>query len=233
MARSREATARGRGFARVGAGVLDRLSRRLVLALVAASLIALLCATDTASAGIGQLGLFRTHELHSANLKAFPKWQDMLARFERELSDCTPDRCRLDEWQQLVVSLHGRTAMAQLKLVNSTINRHRYIEDWANWDLADYWETPLQFLDRSGDCEDFAIAKYLALRAGGMPAENMRIVIVHDSSRQRMHAVLAVYVRGRALILDSLYDAIVEADAIDHYEPIYSINENGWWLHRR
>jgi predicted transglutaminase-like cysteine proteinase len=233
MARSREATARGRGFARVGAGVLDRFSRRLTLSLIAASVIALLCATDTGSAGVAQIGLFRTHELHSANLKAFPKWQDMLARFERELSDCTPDRCRLDEWQQLVASLHGRTPMAQLKLVNSTINRHRYIEDWANWDLADYWETPLQFLDRSGDCEDFAITKYLALRAGGVPAENMRIVIVHDSSRHRMHAILAVYVRGRALILDSLYDAIVEADAIDHYEPIYSINENGWWLHRR
>jgi len=233
MARSREATARGRVSARVGAGVLDRLSRRLIPTLVAASLIALLCATATATAGISQLGLFRTRELHSANLKPFPKWRDMLARFEHEMADCTPDRCRLDEWQQLVASLHGRNAMAQLKFVNSAINRHRYIEDWANWDRADYWETPLQFLDRSGDCEDFAIAKYLALRAGGMPAENMRIVIVHDSSRQRMHAVLAVYVRGRALILDSLYDAIVEADAIDHYEPIYSINENGWWLHRR
>ena len=233
MERSRQATARGSDFARVGAGVLDRLSCRPILILVAASVIALLGYTVAASAGIGQIGLFRTRELHSANLKAFPKWQDMLARFERELSDCTPDRCRLDEWQQLVASLHGRTPMAQLKLVNSAINRHRYIEVWANWDLADYWETPLQFLDRSGDCEDFAIAKYLALRAGGMPAENMRIVIVRDSSRQRMHAVLAVYVRGRALILDSLYDAIVEADAIDHYEPIYSINENGWWLHRR
>jgi predicted transglutaminase-like cysteine proteinase len=192
----------------------------------------LLGVATAATAGIGQIGLFRTHEFHSANLASFPKWRDMLARFEREMADCTPDRCRLDEWQQLVASLHGRSAMAQLKLVNNTINRHRYIEDWANWDLADYWETPLQFLDRSGDCEDFAIAKYLALRAGGMPAEDMRIVIVRDHARQRMHAILAVYVRGRALILDSLYDAIVEADVIDHYEPIYSINEQGWWLHR-
>jgi predicted transglutaminase-like cysteine proteinase len=196
-------------------------------------LIALFCVTATASAGIGKIGLFRTRELHSASLKSFPKWQDMLARFESELAECMPDRCRLDEWQRLVVSLHGRKAMAQLKLVNNTINRHRYVEDWANWELADYWETPLQFLDRSGDCEDFAIAKYLALRAGGMPADDMRLVIVRDHARDRMHAVLAVYVGKRALILDSLYDAIVEADVIDHYEPIYSINEQGWWLHRR
>ena len=164
---------------------------------------------------------------------AFPKWRAMLARFNQELADCSPDHCRIEEWQQLVFSLQGHNALAQLKLVNAAINRHRYVDDWANWDLADYWETPLQFLDRSGDCEDFAIAKYLALRAAGMPADAMRIVIVRDHARQRMHAVLAVYVRGRALILDSLYDAIVEADAIDHYEPIYSINERGWWLHRR
>src|SRR5258705_1200887 len=157
MARSRKATARGRGLARVGAGVLDRFGRRPVLTLFAASLIALLCATVTASAGISQLGLFRTRELHSANLKSFPKWQDMLTRFERELAECTPDRCRLDEWQRLVASLHGRTATAQLKLVNSTLNHHRYIEDWGNWELADYLEHPLQVLDRSSDCEEFGL----------------------------------------------------------------------------
>ena len=226
------ATARGRGFARGGAGVSDRPSfkRRLLFAL---SLVTLLGVTTAAFAGIGQVGLFRTRELHSANLTSFPKWRDMLMRFRHELAACTPGRCRLDEWQQLVASLHGRKPMAQLKLVNKAINRHRYIEDWANWELADYWETPLQFLDRSGDCEDFAIAKYLALRAGGMPAEDMRIVILRDRQRYRTHAVLAVYVGKRVLILDSLYDAIVEADVIGHYEPIYSINEQGWWLHRR
>ncbi len=226
------APARGKDFARGGAGVPNRLSRLQQL-LFAIALAALLGITGTAWAGIGQVGLFRTRELPSANLTSFSKWRDMLLRFERELAACTPDRCRLGEWQQLVASLHGRNAMAQLKLVNKAVNGHRYVEDWANWELADYWATPLQFLDRSGDCEDFAIAKYLALRASGMPAEDTRIVIVRDHERQRMHAILAVYVRGRALILDSLYDAIVEADVINHYEPIYSINEQGWWLHRR
>jgi predicted transglutaminase-like cysteine proteinase len=226
------ATARGWGFARGGAGVPDRPSfqRNVLFAL---SLVTLLGVTSAAFAGIGQVGLFRTRELHSANLTSFSKWRDMLLRFERELAACTPDRCRLDEWQQLVTSLQGRKTMAQLKLVNRTINGHRYVEDWANWERADYWETPLQFLARSGDCEDFAIAKYLALRASGISAQDMRIVVLRDRERYRPHAVLAVYVGKRVLILDSLYDAIVEADVIDHYEPIYSINEEGWWLHRR
>jgi predicted transglutaminase-like cysteine proteinase len=195
--------------------------------------VTLLGVTTAAFADVEKVGLFRTRELHSATLTSFPKWRDMLLRFERELSACMPDRCRLDEWQRLVTSLRGRKATAQLKLVNKALNRYSYVEDWANWELADYWETPLQFLDRSGDCEDFAIAKYMALRAGGMPAQDMRIVILRDRQRYRIHAVLAVYVGRRVLILDSLYDAIVEADVIGHYEPIYSINEQGWWLHRR
>lgn len=125
------APARGKDFARGGAGVPNRLSRLQQL-LFAIALAALLGITGTAWAGIGQVGLFRTRELHSANLTSFSKWRDMLLRFERELAACTPDRCRLGEWQQLVASLHGRNAMAQLKLVNKAVNGHRYVEDWAN-----------------------------------------------------------------------------------------------------
>jgi len=178
-------------------------------------------------------GLFGTTELHSASLKAFPKWRDTLARFARERRSCTADRCRLGEWNRLLDELRDSKEMTRLALLNRAINRHRYVEDAVNWQRADYWETPLQFLDRSGDCEDFAIAKYLALRAIGMPASDMCIVVVHDQARYVMHAVLAVYVEDRALILDNLRDEIVSAELIRNYEPIYSINEQGWWLHRR
>src|SRR5215475_3116380 len=179
MVRSRMATAGGRFFVRLGARVPVKSCRRRCV-LIAILLLLLPGSAGAASPSITKVGLFQTYEFHSPNLVAFPKWRDMLVRFEQEMAECTPDRCRLDEWQQLVASLRDRKPAVQLKLVNKAINQHRYIEDWANWDLADYWETPLQFLDRSGDCEDFAIAKYLALRAAGMPADAMRIVIVRD-----------------------------------------------------
>ena len=138
------ATARGRFLVRVGVGVSNRLSHRRCL-LIATFLVTLLGIGNTASAAVSKVGLFRTQELHSANLVAFPKWREMLTRFEQEMAECTPDRCRLDEWRQLVGSLQGQKPTTQLKLVNKAINQHRYVEDWANWDLADYWETPLQF----------------------------------------------------------------------------------------
>ena len=221
----------GRGFARIATGTLRRVCGRI---LIAATLIALpRCMTSDVFAGPVRVGLFDTRELHSTNLAPFTKRRGMLTRFEREFAACRLVHCRLYEWQHLVASLRGRSEMAQLTLVNRTVNRYRYVDDWTSWDIADYWETPLQLFDRrSGDCEDFAVAKYLALRAVGIPADDMRVVVVNDHARHRMHAILAVYAGKRVLILDSLYDAIVDAAVIDHYEPIYSINERGWWLHR-
>ena len=184
-----------------------------------------------APAGILLPGLFGTREIHSENLRAFPKWTAALQRFKRELDNCKAADCT--EWNDLVAMLRGWSATTQMVLLNAAINRHRYIEDWANWELADYWATPLQFLAHDGDCEDFAIAKYLALRQVGVPVDRLRVVIVRDHARNRMHAVLAVFVAGRALIMDNLRDDIVSAELVRQYEPVYSINEQGWWLHRR
>ena len=54
-----------------------------------------------------------------------------------------------------------------------------------------------------GDCEDFAIAKYFALRDLGFPASQMRIVVLKDTLRNLDHAVTAVYLDGDAWILDN------------------------------
>jgi hypothetical protein len=35
------------------------------------------------------------------------------------------------------------------------------------------------------------------------------------------------------LLLDNQIKTVVPANSIKHYQPVYSINENGWWLHRR
>jgi len=86
------------------------LSRSLIPTLVAASLIALLCATATRTAGISQLGLFRTRELHFRQPETIPKWRDMLARFETRDGGLHARPLPLDDGKQLVASLHGRNA---------------------------------------------------------------------------------------------------------------------------
>jgi predicted transglutaminase-like cysteine proteinase len=61
----------------------------------------------------------------------------------------------------------------------------------------------------------------------------MRIVVVDDLNLRIPHAILVVYLGERAYILDNQISRVVPAEVVNHYKPIYSINEQAWWLHRR
>ncbi len=94
-----------------------------------------------------------------------------------------------------------------------------------------HWETPFEFMRRNGQCQDYAITKFLLLRALGVPDDAMRLVVLRDIRRQVDHAVLVVTVAGRSLMLDNLAPRVVSAAANSDYRAYYSINEAGWWLH--
>jgi predicted transglutaminase-like cysteine proteinase len=178
------------------------------------------------------LPLFGTRELYSANLTPFPKWRGTLERFQGELKNCPADSCGAKRWEDVVAELRGKDLMTQLNTINREMNAKRYIIDPVNWNMPDYWATPLQFMRKNGDCEDYAIAKYMALKELGVPVDEMRIVVLQDLNLRIAHAVLAVYVKGTPYILDNQISTVVPASSIHHYQPVYSINENGWWLHR-
>ena len=82
-----------------------------------------------------------------------------------------------------------------------------------------------------GDCEDYAIAKYFALRQLGFDKEELRIVVLYDRIRNLGHAVLAVYGGNDILILDSLSNFITTHTRYRHYIPQYSMNETTRWAH--
>jgi predicted transglutaminase-like cysteine proteinase len=177
--------------------------------------------------------LFGTQEARSDNIALFPKWQGALERYFDESSEPSGvSRQDLAIWQRFLDGLEDRGPMAQIEAVNAEMNRQRYIQDPPNWGVPDYWATPLQFFEKNGDCEDYAIAKFMSLRALGWPNDAMRIVVLKDMNLQLMHAVLVVYHGGRAYVLDNQIDQVMQADRIRHYRPIYSVNETSWWLHR-
>jgi predicted transglutaminase-like cysteine proteinase len=187
-------------------------------------------------AGVGQAAnnplLFGTQETFSVKLALFGKWTGSRARFEGELRDCQPEQCDKQRWQRFLDGLAASDTRSKIEAVNAEMNRHPYIVDPANWGVPDYWETPFEFLRRDGDCEDYAISKYMALRALGLDPSALRIVVLQDLNLDLGHAVLAVYLDSRILILDNQIKRVVDADSIRHYRPIYSINETGWWLHQ-
>ena len=183
--------------------------------------------------------IFGTREVRSDNLDLFPKWKGALDRYfdERRLADRTCEetafnRWHLSAWSVFLAGLQGRDPMEQIDSVNRYMNDRRYILDPRNYGVADYWATPGQFLSRDGDCEDYAIAKYMSLRSLGFDDSKLRVVVLQDLNLKLAHAVLVVFHGGTAYVLDNQIKQVVPADAVRHYQLYYSINEKYWWLHR-
>lgn len=204
---------------------------------LAIRLVTLLGAAAALSAAPGAAlaaypALFGTQEIHSGNLKLFPKWRGTMDRFGEEKNGCTDPLCDNVYWTNLLDEMAGADRMAQIERVNREMNERLYIVDPINWGVPDYWATPFQFLRKNGDCEDYAIAKFMALRALGFENPEMRIVVLNDLNLGIAHAILVVYIDDGALVLDNQISSVVPAESIRHYQPVYSVNEEGWWLHR-
>lgn len=180
--------------------------------------------------------LFGTREIYAPDITAFDKWTGMLARFRREQAaaqqGCAAEAaCAPAEWRRLLAALDGLDLRAKLERVNAAVNRHPYVPSQRNWGESNHWETPFEFLRKGGQCQDYAIAKYLLLRAAGVPAAQLRVLVLRDTALGVDHAVTVAYAGSEALLLDNQIGAVVPADSIHHYQPYYSINEDGWWLH--
>lgn len=203
------------------------------------AVLTLVGSVAAASAAPAYPRIFNSDEILRENTQLFPQWSGMLRRmqatpepFADACENPSANLCHLKSWNAFLMGLKGVSSTAQLQAVNSHMNHYPYIDDLVNWGMEDYWETPLEFLHKSGDCEDYAIAKYMSLRALGWPADALRIVVLQDLNLRISHAILVVYVNGEALVLDNQISHVVNARSIRHYRPIYSINELHWWLHR-
>lgn len=112
-------------------------------------------------------------------------------------------------------------------------NKVQYYTDIKHWGVMDYWATPAEVLASEGaDCEDYAIAKYLSLKALGVPVQNMRITYVRALRWNEAHMVLAYYptVDADPYILDNLSKRVAHASERDDLVPIYSFNDDDLWL---
>lgn len=199
-------------------------------------------AADGQGTDAGNWTLFGTREIRNTSLDAFRKWTGMLARHRRSAETamasrsgrCKPNPrfpCPRAEWEAFMDRARDMPPDRQIRATNRFLNRAPYIIDPVNWGVEDYWATPGEFLSRDGDCEDYAISKYLTLKALGFKAETMRVVILNDENLDTAHAVLAIAFEGDILILDNQISRVIDAAQIYHYRPIYSINETGWWYH--
>ena len=132
-----------------------------------------------------------------------------------------------------------RDEPSRVAAVNDFYHRHlRYRDDLDTWAEIDHWASPLEALQQgSGDCEDFAIAKYFTLVAMGLPPERLRLVYVRvalgdaDGDTVQPHMVLAYYPRPQddPVVLDNLVPQLHQAGDRADLTPVFSFNADGLW----
>jgi len=164
------------------------------------------------------------------------KWLGVVHKLEDErvqlaLCDGDRERCVSEaalKFLRIVDSGRQRDGRTRLAEINRAINLAiRPMEDLAQWGKVDVWSSPLvTFNTGAGDCEDYAIAKYVALQMAGISAEDLRIVVVLDLDGEG-HALASVRLDGHWLILDNQQMAMVEDVNARTYRPRYVINESG------
>jgi len=173
--------------------------------------------------------LFGYVEMRQPNLSAVGQWTKV--RHRHYVEDFKPGALSLKAWSTYLEKISQLSAEKQLVAVNAFANKHPYTLDISNYGVEDYWAIVKEFLQNNGDCEDYAITKFYSLRELGFANSQLRIVVLQDTNLRVAHAVLAVFKDNDIVILDNQVDQILSHTDIKHYTPIYSVNEDGWWLH--
>lgn len=141
---------------------------------------------------------------------------------------------RVRQWRDLLQDGQSESDWVRVNKVNQFFNDQiTYVSDLDHWGQTDYWATPLETLGTAaGDCEDFAIAKYVSLRAMGVPDSKLRIMYVRAMSVNEPHMVL-IYMESEnavPLVLDNLIKKVQPATRRPDLKPIYGFNAEGLWL---
>jgi predicted transglutaminase-like cysteine proteinase len=171
-----------------------------------------------------------------SNGEVLSKWIGVEADIHAEndiLSRCraSVELCPAAARRFLAIVDQGRaqTGRARIGIINRAINLAiRPMSDLAQWGVIDRWSAPLVTLTTGlGDCEDYAIAKYVALKEVGMAAEDVKLIIVRDLAVGGEHAVVAVRFDGHWIILDNRWLILVEDSQIRQMVPLFVLDQSG------
>ena len=128
----------------------------------------------------------------------------------------------------IVDNARARDGRARLGEINRAINLAiKPMTDMAQYGQIDVWSSPLvTFTTGAGDCEDYAIAKLVALRLAGMSSDDLRIVVLRDTINGEGHAVAMARLDQHWLTLDNRRMAMVEDNDARNIRPLFVIDEN-------
>lgn len=173
---------------------------------------------------------------------------DELVRIQACVADQTRCEPAMRSLRPILIRGAGLSTEDKLRLANRYINRRHYRND-RNWKTTvsvsdvqrNQWRSLLEFLEKGGDCEDYATAKYFLLRALDVPADDLRVVVAWDRQARGYHALLAYRVnespqRGASARKESSWlldtDGTIKRGVQQRiFRFLFSLNEVGIWDH--
>jgi len=139
-------------------------------------------------------------------------------------------------WRKLIEESKALSDEEKLAKVNTFFNRRIiYGTDMDIYKQEDYWAAPLEFMGRAtGDCEDYAISKYITLLILGIKNEHLRVSYVRfktGNTAPIAHMVLGYYAdpAEEPVILDNMVSSIRPASMRKDLTPVFSFNSEGLW----
>jgi len=162
------------------------------------------------------------------------KWSDVVADIRAEsdiLARCRGDAesCPPAAQKFLAVIADGRAheGRARYGVINRAINLAiQPMSDLTQWGVPDRWSAPLATLTTGrGDCEDYAIAKYVALREAGVAEDDVRLLIVRDVTIGEDHAIVAARIEEKWIVLDNRRFVLLEDIEMPYLLPLFVLNE--------
>jgi predicted transglutaminase-like cysteine proteinase len=166
----------------------------------------------------------------------FPKWQVVRAQIGEEAH--AVERCLLSgdcsapaaaDIAGGIKDLREASALEQAEAVHWLVNARPYREDRRQFGRNDVWQTPFSFWKQGGDCEDYAIAKYMALRALGFSDDQLRLTVMTSRMRGEVHAVLLIRIGEAWYVADNLRRSLRPLEQYRGWRPVFSVSDAGAW----
>jgi predicted transglutaminase-like cysteine proteinase len=165
-------------------------------------------------------------------------WEEILERHNPEKvygkdSQLLNPAVRL-QWNNLSKAMPTSSPEQKLQYINGFFNRWPSANDIDNFGEEEYWASPEEFMEKGGgDCEDYAIIKYLALHYFSWPAEDLWVVLVTNKKTKVKHAALAARNGKKTFILCNLsrpaYLLIPEKQYMENFTPLFALNGSALW----
>lgn len=150
-----------------------------------------------------------------------------IVSFKKEVDILNHNKVKIFRNARYRAKTRTNIRLRSIKEINRYVNSFKYSGEKRRDDI---WLTPDDFFSNkkeTRDCEDYAIAKK-AMICFSFKKET-RIII--GFYKNRCHAVLAVQIKNRWVILDNLSNSIVSDSEYQNFVPIWALDDNYFYLY--